>query len=244
MNAAMILAGGQGSRFGGGLPKQYIEVLGKPILAHTLEVFEKSPETDAIQVVCQKEYFDRVSAIAEKYKISKLKWITEGGNNCPASIQNGVNALRGVLADSDSIIMHMSVSPLVSQGDIAAGLAVCREKGCCFTMHPVNICMAQRDGDGWTETDAPKEKYIELNSPWTFRYGEVYRLYRQLEETGQVISETDYTLNLWLADGRRAWYTRGDPAGRLKITTQHDMDMFEAYLMLKQRRKNTQGETS
>ena len=88
------------------------------------------------------------------------------------------------------------------------------------------------DGADWAGEDAPKEDFIELNTPWAFRYGAVYGLYRSLEARGRALGPSDYTLGLWLADGRRAWYAPGDPRGRLKITTAHDRDLFEGYLLL------------
>ena len=125
----------------------------------------------------------------------------------------------------------MGVSPLVSLEDIAASVALCGRRGCSFTMHPVRICMARGGGEGWADRDAPKEDYVELTTPWAFRYGDVYGLYRQLDEAGYVLSERDYTLGLWLAAGRRAWYIRGSDAGRMKITTAGDRDLFEGYLL-------------
>lgn len=238
MNVASILAAGVGRRFGAEVPKQFVEVLNKPVLAYTLEVFQQSPEIDAIQIVCQPEQRDRVIGVVRDYKITKLRWITSGGSSCPASIRGGFLALRDDLADDDAVVLHMGVSPLVSRGDIAASIALCREKGCCFTMHPVRICMARRGGEGWTEQDAPKEDFIELNTPWAFRYGDVYALYRRLDEAGRRLSETDYTLSLWLAAGRRAWYVPGSEAGRLKITTPHDRDLFEGWLLLQQKRQD------
>ena len=235
MNVAIILAAGQGKRFGAEVPKQFVEVLGKPILAYTLAVFQKSPDIDAIQIVCQPEYKDRIIEIIRDYRIDKIRWITDGGNSCPESFRNAVFAMRDVLRDDDIIVTHMSVSPLVSPEDIAASVVMCKKKGCSFTMHPVRICMAQGGGEGWADTNAPKERFIELNAPWSFRYGEVYDLYRRLDEKGFVLSEADYTLGLWLADGRKAWYIRGCEAGRLKITTSHDRDLFEGYLLLKRK---------
>jgi len=238
LNAAIILAGGTGKRFGTDLPKQYTKVLGKPVIAYTLDVFQASPDIDAIAVVCLNEYAPLVKEIARKYGIGKLRWIVPGGESCPESIRNGVFALRNMLKQHDNILLHMSVSPLVTPGDIASSLALCREKGCCFTMHPVNICMARRGSEGWTEQDAPKEDYIELNTPWAFRYADILDLYTRLETENHVLSETDYTLSLWLASGRRAWYCPGNAPGRLKITTPHDMDLFEGYLMLREKRQS------
>ena len=238
MNVGTILAAGQGRRFGAQLPKQFAQVLGKPVLAYALEAFENSPEIDAIQVVCQPDREERVRGILRDHGISKARWITAGGNSCPASIRNAIHALRDDLGDDDIVVVHMGVSPLVAREDIAAAIALCREKGCCFTMHPVRICMAQGGGEGWAGRDAPKEEYVELNTPWAFRYGDVFALYRQLEERGYVLSGTDYTLGLWLAAGRRAWYVPGSEAGRMKITTGHDRDLFEGYLLLKQKEEN------
>ena len=235
MNVAAILAAGQGRRFGSELPKQFVEVQGKPLLAYTLQVFQQSPDINAIQVICQPEQRDRVTDIVRNYGIDKTRWITAGGNTCPASIRCGFYALRDALRDEDIVVLHMGVSPLVSFHDIAGSIALCREKGCCFTMHPVRICMAQGGGDGWADRDAPKEKYVELNTPWAFRYGDVYQLYRRLDKTGHALSETDYTLGLWLASGRKAWYRPDDEAGRMKITTTHDRDLFEGYLLLKRK---------
>lgn len=196
------------------MPKQFIKVPGRPVLTWTLETFQRSPEIDAVQIVCQPEEEERVLEIARDYRIDKLHWVTAGGDTCPASIRNGAHALRSSLGDGDIFVLHMGVSPLVSLEDIASSIARCREKGCCFTMHPIRICMARRGGKGWASRDAPKEKYIELNTPWAFRYGDLYDLYRRLEERGHVFSETDYTLALWLADGCRATPSAGTTGRR------------------------------
>ena len=73
MNIALILAGGVGSRFGANIPKQFVEVLGKPVLAYTIEAFEKHPEIDAVLVACVKPYLDYVWELKEKYEFHKRK---------------------------------------------------------------------------------------------------------------------------------------------------------------------------
>ena len=218
------------------MPKQFVEVLGKPILAYTLEIFQKSPEIDAIQIVCQPDYRDRILALIRKHRIRKIRWITAGGSTRSESFRNAVFALRTSLSDEDMIVAHPGVSPLIALDDIASSLAMCREKGCCFTMHPVRICMALESEDSYADRDAPKEKYIELNAPWAFRYEDVYKLYDRLTAEGRVLTDADSALSLWLADGRKAWYIHGSEAGRMKITTPHDRDLFEGYLLLRQRR--------
>jgi len=237
MNVATILAGGTGVRFGGEIPKQYTPVCGKPLLAYTLETFQSSTAIDFIQVVCRPEYNETVRSMAVKYGIDKLKWITGAGNNCPESIRNSVYALQDAMSGDDCFILHMGVSPLVTHDDIESAIALCREKGCSFTMHPVNICLARKCSDGWTDKDAPKENYIELNTPWAFMYSGILELYQELNRCSRTLGESDYTLTLWLASGRRAYYSPGSSIGRLKITTAQDMEMFEGYLLLKRIRQ-------
>ena len=79
MVTAIILAGGVGSRVGTGRPKQFIEVLGKPVLAYTIEIFQNNPQIDAIEVVCHKKWKEYLMGMIEQYGLSKVKWIADGG---------------------------------------------------------------------------------------------------------------------------------------------------------------------
>ena len=93
MNIAVILAGGVGNRLGAGIPKQFVEILGKPILAYTIEPFDKHPDVDAILVVCVRPYVDSIWELKEKYGFAKLKWVTEGGATFQESVMNGMSFL-------------------------------------------------------------------------------------------------------------------------------------------------------
>ena len=73
MITAIILAGGIGSRVGAERPKQFVEVFGKPVLAYTIEIFEKHPEVDAIEVVCHKLWKDYLDEMIESSKDKYLK---------------------------------------------------------------------------------------------------------------------------------------------------------------------------
>ena len=78
MNVAVILAGGVGSRLGAGIPKQFIKILGKPILAYSIEPFEKHPLIDVILVVCVKSHIDYIDEIKKKYGFkTKIKMLCD-----------------------------------------------------------------------------------------------------------------------------------------------------------------------
>ena len=66
-NIAIIFAGGVGARMGSGLPKQFIEVNGKPIIIHTLDIFEEHPDIDEIYVSCKEDYIRKLQKLAAPY---------------------------------------------------------------------------------------------------------------------------------------------------------------------------------
>ena len=79
MNAALILAGGVGARMGESIPKQFIEVYGKPVIIYTLEAFQRHSQIDAIYAVCVEGWHERLWEYSKEFKISKLKNIFSGG---------------------------------------------------------------------------------------------------------------------------------------------------------------------
>lgn len=79
MTVAVVIAGGVGSRMGLDIPKQFVQIDGKPVLLYTLEAFQRHPLIDAIELVLIDGWESVVRAYAGQYGISKLKWIVKGG---------------------------------------------------------------------------------------------------------------------------------------------------------------------
>ena len=88
MNIAIVLAGGTGTRVGADIPKQFIKVMGKPILAYTLEIFQKNQNIDAIEVVCHQDWIDEIENIDREYGFGKVRWIVTGGGTFQESVMN------------------------------------------------------------------------------------------------------------------------------------------------------------
>ena len=237
MNIGLILAGGSGTRMGADIPKQYLKVRGKPIIAYTLEVFETSPDIDAIEVVCAPKWMDYVRSVGAEYHISKLKWINESGPTCQDSIRNGIFAMKDRLSAEDVVLVHMSVSPLVTRENLAEGIRVCKEKGNAFALQPCLFCMCRKTTDEWSDENAYKEDYGQLNMPWIMKFGDVLDLYEDALKTGRGATVKDYLPSLLFESGKKTWFYPDNEANRIKITTKGDLDLFEAYLTLMERRK-------
>ena len=79
MNIGVILASGNGTRVSSKIPKQFIEIMGKPILAYTLEIFQNNENIDALEIVCQKDWIKTVEQICDKYNITKKTLVMHWG---------------------------------------------------------------------------------------------------------------------------------------------------------------------
>ena len=115
MITAMILAGGVGSRVGAERPKQFVEVCGKSILAYTIEIYQKNPQVEAIEIVCHADWIDYLKEMIENYDLSKVKWITHGGETFQKSVINGMEYLKDKLDVDDIVMIHYGAAPFSSQ---------------------------------------------------------------------------------------------------------------------------------
>ena len=129
MNTAVVLASGTGTRVGADKPKQFIEVLGKPILAYTLDNFQRDPEIDAIEVVCHRDWVNEVRAICETYKISKLRWLPTGGGTFQESTLNGIFHLRDKIDPEDIVVLSFGVSPFCTPDIINDSIRIAKAHG-------------------------------------------------------------------------------------------------------------------
>jgi len=232
VNIAIILAGGVGSRVGSNTPKQFINILNKPILAYTIEKFQRHDEIDFVQVVCVKSHIERLKEIVDTYNFLKVKWIVEGGATFQESVINGIDNLSTVCNESDLVSIHFGASPFVSSDIISDSLKVCAEKGNAISTTPFYLLSGIK---------ADREKSLEyidrdtiacMNSPHTFQYGFIKRLYDEARST-KIIDKIDHphTTSLMYAMGYPIYFSKGSQTN-IKITTAEDLELFEGYVLM------------
>lgn len=230
MNIAVILAGGTGSRVGGDMPKQFLEVLGKPVLAYTIEAFQKHPGIGAIEVVCVEGYLQELEDIIQKYGFTKVKWITAGGRNFQYSVYNGVKKLQNDVQNEDIVLIHYGASPFVSDEIISDSIRVCEIKGNCVSATPCYLLMGSND-DGTKSTRwIDRDRVMQLNSPQSFRYGYVSQLYDEAVEKDLLDKVEPHTTSLMYELGRTIYFSKGNQTN-IKITTIEDLELFEGYVI-------------
>ena len=243
MNIALILAGGVGNRLGASIPKQFIEVLGKPVLAYTIEAFELHPEIDAVLVACVRPYIDYVWEMKEKYNLTKLKWVTEGGETFQASVLNGVRYLEGKVGREDIVLVHFGVSPFITGDIITDAIRVCKDKGNAISTTDYYVLCGKKkttssvaDPDNFSEEYVDRETIAVMNSPHAFRFGFIDDLYKEAVQTGVINTVEPHTTTLMYAMGKKIYFSHGSQ-NNIKITKKEDLDLFEGYVLMKQKRE-------
>lgn len=234
MITAIILAGGVGSRAEAGRPKQFVEILGKPVLAYTIEIFEKQPEVDAIEIVCHKLWKEYLEEIIRRYGYKKVRWIADGGETFQESVMSGVNNLSDKIGPDDYVLIQYGAAPFTSDRIVEDVIRVMKEKDSAVTATPCYQLMGTKDGETsnlWVDRD----KYTQIACPYGFKYSYLVDVYKRAEEKGLIDVIEPHTTSLMYALGDKLNLAYGDQTN-IKITTKEDFDMFEGYVLMKQRR--------
>ena len=231
MNVPIILAGGVGSRVGADRPKQFIEVLGKPILVYTIEAFQNHPEIDAIEVVCIESHMDYLRELVDEYNLDKVKWITKGGVDFQHSVINGVNNLKGKLDDDDIVLVHYGASPFVQADIISDAIRVCKEKGNSSPAMSSPLLVGTNDGDKSTEW-IDRDKIVIFNAPQCFKFSYVTQLFDEAIEKDLIDKVEPHTTTLMYLMGREIYFSKSSQIN-IKIKNKDDIDLFKGYVLAK-----------
>ncbi|MDO4467514.1 MAG: IspD/TarI family cytidylyltransferase [Bacillota bacterium] len=241
MITAMILAGGTGSRVGADRPKQFVEILGKPVLGYTIEIYQNHPLVDAIEVVCHKDWKQYLEEMVEKYHYKKVKWITDGGETFQDSCINGINYLKNHLQDDDYLMIHYGAAPFTSEKIVSDVIRVMKEKNSAITATPVYQLLASNDDNGESKTYYDRDKFIQIACPYGFKFSYIVDIYARAKEQGLLEVIEPHTTSLMYALKETLYQAYGDQTN-IKITTKEDLDLFEGYVLMKQKRENQQCE--
>lgn len=237
MITAIILAGGIGSRVGLEKPKQFIDVLNKPIIAYTIEIFEYNPYIEAIEVVCHKDWVSYLDDIIQRYKYKKVKWIVQAGDSFQKSVINGINNLNDKMKPDDYVLIQYGAAPFTSDKIVNDVIRVMKEKNSAVSATPCYQLLGSNDGNGMSETWKNRDDYIQIACPYGFKFSYIKNVYKRAEEKDILDKVEPHTTSLIYALGDSLYQAYGDQTN-IKITTKEDIDMFEGYVLMKHRHQS------
>ena len=224
---AILLAGGIGSRIGTAMPKQFLTVANKPVIIHTLSALERNPQIDGIVVVCVKGWEQYLQTLLDQFNIQKVIGIVEGGINGHGSTKNALFFLKDKIAESDIVLVHDAVRPILPQQVLNDLLKTAKEHGnavaaaCCY--ETLIFTEDGRSGD----RDLSRDAVVRAQTPQAYCYGTLLSLYENAERDG--IDDFEYANRAMIHYGKRLYFSQGF-ANNIKITKKEDLPLCEALM--------------
>ena len=228
MVTAMLFAGGVGRRMkSDDLPKQFIEIGGKPIIVRTIEHFEKHPEVDQIVVACKEDWIDHLEALIKDYKITKVHSVVPGGATGYASIHNGVMETAKFMTDPDDIILICDgVRPMLTERLISDSIRYARECGTSVPVTPsIDSLLFSEDGKFCEKSYERSSMYI-TQAPQGYTMEKILWAHSEAERRG--ILNPVSSSELFIELGEKVRLFEGERIN-IKVTTQEDLEILNAW---------------
>lgn len=221
---AIILAAGKGNRMHSEVPKQFLEIDGKPVLYYSLKVFEESSVDDIVLVTSKDDITYCKEQIIGKYHFNKVRTIVKGGTERYWSVKNGLIAAK----DSEYVLIHDAARPCIGKDIIECSIIEVMQNGSCTVGMPVKDTIKVVDSNNYGIDTPSRDTLWQIQTPQCFRYEEIIEAYEKMERA----KDTDITDDTMIMErylGIKTKVILGDYRN-IKITTPEDLNIAEIFL--------------
>lgn len=227
MNIAVIFAGGVGSRMQvEDKPKQFLLVHGKPIIVHTIEVFEQHPDIDGIVIACLESWIPYMEEMVYRYRLDKVKKVVPGGETGQLSIYNGLKAAEACFGIDDNIVLiHDGVRPLIDAATISRNIESVKQYGSAITCTLTKETFILVDDDMHVQEIPNRSKSWNAKAPQSFFLRDILDAQERAISEGLTNMIDSCTLMSYY--GACLHVVQGE-YDNLKITTPNDFYTFRA----------------
>ena len=222
--AAIVLAAGSGKRMNSKVHKQYLIIQDRPILYYSLKAFEDSAVDEIVLVVGKGEEKFCRKEIVDKYGISKVKAIVEGGKERYHSVFEGLKQT----SDADYVLIHDGARPFVNQDIIRRCMQEVQKYQACVVGMPVKDTIKIADEGGYAKQTPDRKNVWMIQTPQTFSYALIYEAYEEMLKTEDT-AITDDAMVLERIKGKKSKLIEGSYRN-IKITTPEDLLIANVYL--------------
>lgn len=222
--AAIVLAAGSGKRMNSKVHKQYLIIQNRPVLYYSLKAFEDSAVDEIVLVVGKGEEEFCRKEIVDKYGISKVKAIVEGGKERYHSVFEGLKQT----SDADYVLIHDGARPFVNQKIIRRCMLEVPEYQACVVGMPVKDTIKIADEGGYAKQTPDRKNVWMIQTPQTFSYALIYEAYEKMLKTEDA-AITDDAMVLERTKGKKSKLIEGSYRN-IKITTPEDLLIANVYL--------------
>jgi 2-C-methyl-D-erythritol 4-phosphate cytidylyltransferase len=214
----IIVAGGSGSRMGSDVPKQFLELNGKPVLMHTISVFYEYDWASELILVLPSAQQGYWSDLCLKYNFNLPHRIVSGGETRFHSVRNGLD----IINEEGIVYIHDGVRPLVSHQTIERCSIMAQENGNAIPVLPVNESLRLKENDRTVSVD--RALYFSVQTPQTFRSEQIKEAFKQeydpaFTDDASVAEKAGFAVHV----------VEGNPEN-IKITTPTDFIIADAFM--------------
>ncbi len=221
---AIILAGGAGKRMGASTNKQFLLLDNKPIIVHTLQIFEECRPVDGVYlVVNQKDLPVIQEEILETYRFNKVMKLVIGGRLRQDSVRNGLEAIE---SPCDIVIIHDGARPFVSPAFIEKGIFLMEMFDAIIPALPVKDTIKVISKEGFVQKTLERDSLWHVQTPQTFKHDLIVRAYRE-GMAKKLCGYDDATFLEFI--GKKVKVIEGSPYN-IKITTPEDLIIAKGIL--------------
>ena len=223
MVTAIVLAAGQSTRMGGGPNKQFIELLGKPLVYYSLAAFERCPVVDAVVVVRRPDCARQAEQIVHEFNFQKVVAFTDGGVERQNSVWNGLEKCDPA---TDIVAVHDGARPLVTPALIESTVASAQAHGTGISASKVVDTIKEANPDKTVVRTVDRTKLWAVQTPQTVRLPLLREAYTKVFARQAVVTDEAAAVE---SLGRKVHLVE-TAFLNLKITTPADLVMAEALL--------------
>lgn len=217
-NSVIIVAGGSGTRMGHQVPKQFLELEGKPVLMHSMECFSRFDPSIDMVLVLPEDQTDSWKELCRVHQFSLRHHLVKGGKSRFHSVRNGLE----VAEKSGLIAVHDGVRPLVSRETIGRCFREAGLRGAAIPVLPVSETV--RRGTMEQSETVDRAQYYTVQTPQVFQAGILAAAYKQswresFTDDASVVEQSGCPVTMVL----------GNPEN-IKITYPQDLIIASAFI--------------
>ncbi len=214
---AIVLAGGAGKRMGAATNKQFLLIDNKPIIAHTLQIFEDCRSVDGVYLVVNQKDLPLIQEeILEQYRFNKVLKLVIGGRLRQDSVRNGIEAIE---KPCDIVLIHDGARPFIPPTFVEKGICLMEMFDAVIPALPVKDTVKVVSKEGFVSKTLDRDSLWHVQTPQTFKYELIARAYRD-GMAKKLYGYDDATFIEHM--GKKVKIIEGSPYN-IKITTPEDL---------------------
>ena len=235
-NIAIIFAGGVGQRMNSNensIPKQFLKINDKPIIIHTLELFQKHSKIDKIYIAIHPDYHNYMSELVKYYYLDKVKGIINGGSTGQDSIYKALKLAQKENDENSIVLIHDGVRPNITGETISRNIECAVKNGNAITTTNCFETILVSENHINPQHVPYRKNTFSAQAPQSFKLGEIIEAHETIRPINPNYTDIVDSCTLFKVLNKETYMVQGN-RGNIKITTIEDLYVLRAFIRFKE----------